>query len=90
MAKEIVNRTMRTTKYDHGTAFVESFTVTLRGEVDQQPFGCSDANSQKRFLEQLLHLSVKEAIAQFYQCRLHGTSIEIQLLPSHEIVSNPH
>lgn len=70
---------MKTKRYEHGTAFEKSFTVTLNGEVEGQPCGWGCASHEKKWLEDSLRDTVKEAISRFYQCRLNGVSIRVDL-----------
>ncbi len=68
---------MITKRFDHGTAFEETFTVTLRGEVEGTPLGWGSATHESAWLEEALLASVKSAVARFYQCNLHGVSIKV-------------
>ena len=70
---------MKTKPYDHGTAFEETFTVMLKGEVEGNPVGWGCSRHEKKFLEDSLRDVVKEAVARFYQCQLQGVSIEVTL-----------
>lgn len=70
---------MKTKRYEHGVAFEEKFNVTLRGEVRGEPVGWGDSGHEKAWLEEALKEAVTEAISRFYQCRLEGTRLEIEL-----------
>ena len=70
---------MKTTKYEHGTAFEETFTVTLKGEVEGQTVGWGCDSHKKKWLEDSLRDVVKDAIARYYQCQLHGVSISVEI-----------
>jgi hypothetical protein len=70
---------MKTKRYEHGTAFEETFTVMLRGEVEGQPVGWGCANHEKKWLEDSLRDAVKEAMARYYQCQLYGVSLDITI-----------
>lgn len=68
---------MKIKRYEHGTAFLEIFAVTLQGEVEGQPVGWGSASHKKKWLEGSLRATVKEAVERFYQCQLHGVSIRV-------------
>ena len=79
MVRRLVELNMKTIRYEHGTAFEETFTVTLQGEVEGQPVGWGCASHEKKWLEDSLRDAVKEAVARFYQCQLNGVSIHVTL-----------
>ena len=70
---------MKLKQYEHGTAFEESFTLHLRGEIEGQPVGWGCREHEKKWLEDSLRDVVKEAVARFYQCRLHGVSLNVEI-----------
>jgi len=59
--------------------FKKTFTVTLRGQTEGQPFGWGCAEHQRKWLEDSLHDAVAQAFARYYQCQLDGTSINVVL-----------
>jgi len=70
---------MTTKQYPHGTAFVHAFTVTVRGEAVGQPVGWGSAIYEKQWLEESLLSAVRDALARYYQCELHGVSLTVTL-----------
>ena len=70
---------MTTKRFDHGTAFEQTFTVTLRGEVEGQPVGWGCDSHEKEWLEKSLLVAVKIAVERYYQCQLHGVYLQVSL-----------
>lgn len=69
---------MKIKRYEHGTAFEETFAVTLQGEVKGQPVGWGSASHKKEWLEDSLRATVKEAVERFYpECQFYGVSIRV-------------
>ncbi len=64
-------------QFPHGTAFVEAFTVSVRGEVVGEPVGWGSASHEKHWLESALLPAVRDALARFYQCELRGVSLQV-------------